>query len=163
MLISKRTDVQQCETQQWLDAKRELLIEYEVRPESLSALSISTDDLIQASRDTYALCWSALSGRADDRADLRFPFGVVDEALRDASRTLRDLWRLHRQKLAPILGWVGMVEEGDAGVGIWESNLNDLQVILARAEVRLRCGTAMLHPMKNRHRARWMRPMVTKA
>ena len=33
------------------------------------------------------LCWNSLSGRVDDRADLRFPFGVVDEELRDASRS----------------------------------------------------------------------------
>ena len=158
---SGRTYNNLAETQQWLDAKRELLIEYEVRPEALSALSISTDDLIQASRDTYALCWNALSGRADDRADLRFPFGVVDGELRDASRSLRDLWRLHRQKLSPILGLIeALVEEGDADQReIWESNLNDLQVILARAEgqIALWDSYASSDEESSTPWARWMR------
>ena len=158
---SGRTYNNLAETQQWLDAKRELLIEYEVRPEALSALSISTDDLIQASRDTYALCWDALSGRVDDRADLRFPFGVVDEALRDASRSLRDLWRLHRQKLSPVLGLIeALVEEGDADQReIWESNLNDLQVILARAEgqIALWDSYASSDEESSTPWARWMR------
>ncbi|MEC7959003.1 MAG: helicase C-terminal domain-containing protein, partial [Pseudomonadota bacterium] len=158
---SGRTCNNLAETQQWLDAKRELLIEYEVRPEALSALSISTDDLIQASRDTYALCWTALSGRVDDRADLRFPFGVVDEELRDASRALRDLWRLHRQKLSPVLSLIeALVEEDDADQReIWESNLNDLQVILARAEgqIALWDSYASSDEESSTPWARWMR------
>ena len=136
---SGRTLNNLAETQQWIDSKRELLLEYEVRPEALSALSTSVTDLLQVTRDTYSLCWSALSNRVDDRADLRFPFGIVDPELREASVALRDLWKLHIQRLSPLVGLVeALVEEGDAEQReAWEGNLNDLQVVMSRAEGQL--------------------------
>ena len=133
---SGRTLNNLAEAQQWLDNKREFLLENDVRSETLSVLSANITDLLQVSRDTYALCWDALGQSMDGRSDLRFSFGRVPDELRDASVVLRDLWALHSQKLSPLLGLVEiLVEEADADHrDTWESSLNDLQVIAARAE-----------------------------
>ena len=133
---SGRTLNNLAEAQQWLDNKREFLLENDVRSETLSVLSANITDLLQVSRDTYALCWDALGQNMDGRSDLRFSFGRVPDELRDASVVLRDLWALHSQKLSPLLGLVEiLVEEADADHrDTWESSLNDLQVIAARAE-----------------------------
>lgn len=133
---SGRTLNNLAESQQWFESKHTFFLESDVRAETLAAITANQSDLLQVTRDTFSLCWSLLSNRSDSRSDLRFEFGVVDDELREASSTLRDLWRINLQRLNPLVGLVeALLEEAGADAReTWEASLNDLQVMVARGE-----------------------------
>lgn len=133
---SGRTLNNLAESQQWFETKHAFFLEHEVRPEALAAITANQSDLLQLTRDTFSLCWSLLANRSDNRADLRFEFGVVDVELRSASSALRDLWRINLQRLSPLVGLVeSLLEEASVDDReTWEASLNDLQVMVARGE-----------------------------
>ena len=133
---SGRTLNNLAESQQWFETKHTFFLENEVRAEALAAITANQTDLLQLTRDTFGLCWSLLNSRTDIRSDLRFEFGVVEGELREAASALRDLWRVNLQRLNPLLGLTeSLLEEVDVdNRETWEASLNDLQVMVARAE-----------------------------
>ncbi len=133
---SGRTLNNLAESQQWFETKHTFFLENEVRAEALAAITANQTDLLQLTRDTFGLCWSLLNSRTDIRSDLRFEFGVVEGELREAASALRDLWRVNLQRLNPLLGLTeSLLEEVDVDDReTWEASLNDLQVMVARAE-----------------------------
>ena len=133
---SGRTLNNLAESQQWFETKHTFFLENEVRAEALAAITANQTDLLQLTRDTFGLCWSLFNSRTDTRSDLRFEFGVVEGELREAASALRDLWRVNLQRLNPLLGLTeSLLEEVDVDDReTWEASLNDLQVMIARAE-----------------------------
>ena len=133
---SGRTLNNLAESQQWFETKHTFFLENEVRAEALAAITANQTDLLQLTRDTFGLCWSLLNSRTDTRSDLRFEFGVVEDELRGAASALRDFWRVNLQRLNPLLGLTeSLLEEVDVDDReTWEASLNDLQVMIARAE-----------------------------
>lgn len=158
---SGRTLNNLAESQQWFESKHTFFLENDVRPESLAAITANQSDLLQLTRDTFGLCWSLLNDRTDSRADLRFEFGVVQSELRDSAAALRDLWRLNRQRLNPLASLVeALLEEADADDReTWEASLNDLQVMVARAEGQIALWDSFAESAEQGGApwARWMR------
>ena len=149
------------ESQQWFESKHAFFLENDVRAESLTAITANQTDLLQMTRDTFGLCWSLLNNRTDTRSDLRFEFGVVESELREGAAALRDLWRINRQRLNPLAGLVeALLEEADADEReTWEASLNDLQVMLARAEGQIALWDSYAESAEQGGTpwARWMR------
>jgi ATP-dependent DNA helicase DinG len=92
---------------------------------------------------------------------LRFEFGVVQSELREGATALRDLWRINRQRLNPLAGLVeALLEEADAdNRETWEASLNDLQVMVARAEGQIALWDSYAESAEQTGTpwARWMR------
>ena len=158
---SGRTLNNLAESQQWFESKHTFFLENDVRPESLAAITANQSDLLQLTRDTFGLCWSLLNDRTDTRSDLRFEFGVVQSELREGAAALRDLWRINRQRLNPLAGLVeALLEEADAdNRETWEASLNDLQVMVARAEGQIALWDSYAESAEQTGTpwARWMR------
>ena len=158
---SGRTLNNLAESQQWFESKHAFFLENDVRAESLAAITANQTDLLQMTRDTFGLCWSLLNNRTDTRSDLRFEFGVVEGELREGAAALRDLWRVNRQRLNPLAGLVeALLEEADADEReTWEASLNDLQVMLARAEGQIALWDSYAESAEQDGTpwARWMR------
>ena len=158
---SGRTLNNLAESQQWFESKNTFFLENDVRPESLAAITANQSDLLQLTRDTFGLCWSLLNDRTDTRSDLRFEFGVVQSELREGAAALRDLWRINRQRLNPLAGLVeALLEEADAdNRETWEASLNDLQVMVARAEGQIALWDSYAESAEQTGTpwARWMR------
>ena len=158
---SGRTLNNLAESQQWFESKHTFFVENDVRPESLAAITANQTDLLQLTRDTFGLCWSLLNDQTDTRSDLRFEFGVVQSELREGATALRDLWRINRQRLNPLAGLVeALLEEADADDReTWEANLNDLQVMVARAEGQIALWDSYAESAEQDGTpwARWMR------
>ena len=158
---SGRTLNNLAESQQWFESKHTFFLENDVRPESLAAIKANQSDLLQLTRDTFGLCWSLLNDRTDTRSDLRFEFGVVQSELREGAAALRDLWRINRQRLNPLAGLVeALLEEADAdNRETWEASLNDLQVMVARAEGQIALWDSYAESAEQTGTpwARWMR------
>ena len=158
---SGRTLNNLAESQQWFESKHTFFMENDVRPESLAAITANQSDLLQLTRDTFGLCWSLLNDRTDTRSDLRFEFGVVQSELREGAAALRDLWRINRQRLNPLAGLVeALLEEADAdNRETWEASLNDLQVMVARAEGQIALWDSYAESAEQTGTpwARWMR------
>lgn len=158
---SGRTLNNLAESQQWFESKHTFFLENDVRPESLAAITANQSDLLQLTRDTFGLCWSLLNDRTDTRSDLRFEFGVVQSELREGAIALRDLWRINRQRLNPLAGLVeALLEEADAdNRETWEASLNDLQVMVARAEGQIALWDSYAESAEQTGTpwARWMR------
>ena len=158
---SGRTLNNLAESQQWFESKHTFFLENDVRPESLAAITANQSDLLQLTRDTFGLCWSLLNDRTDTRSDLRFEFGVAQSELREGAAALRDLWRINRQRLNPLAGLVeALLEEADAdNRETWEASLNDLQVMVARAEGQIALWDSYAESAEQTGTpwARWMR------
>ena len=158
---SGRTLNNLAESQQWFESKHAFFLENDVRAESLAAITANQTDLLQMTRDTFGLCWSLLNNRTDTRSDLRFEFGVVEGELREGAAALRDLWRVNRQRLNPLAGLVeALLEEADTDEReTWEASLNDLQVMLARAEGQIALWDSYAESAEQDGTpwARWMR------
>ena len=124
------------EAQQWLSQHRTSLIEHDIRHETLDALEGILIDLLQQSREGQALCWQLLADLPAGQSDLRFPFGQVTEALREKASELEVQWRQFSRRVEPLAALAeALLDDSDADTrDEWEGLLNDLQVMLARAE-----------------------------
>ena len=124
------------EAQQWVSQHRASLIEYDIRPETLDALEGILVDLMQQSRESQTLCWQLLADLPAGQSDLRFPFGHVTEELREKASELEVQWRQFSRRVEPLAALAeALLDDSDADTrDEWEGLLNDLQVMLARAE-----------------------------